>query len=58
MASIQKTKSSNEAGRTPFSAVINQYRQRELSKLRNRSYKFMLNTLEERFGRYRRLLMG
>ncbi|MEP7262103.1 MAG: site-specific integrase [Usitatibacter sp.] len=48
-----KVRSSSQAERTPFATVIQTYRVRELPKLRNRSSKFMLNTLEQRFGRYR-----
>lgn len=48
-----KIQSSSVAERTPFSDVIEQYRKKELEKLDNRSYKFMLNTLEQRFGRHR-----
>jgi integrase len=48
-----KVQSSSVAERTPFSEVIKEYRKKELEKLKNRSYKFMLNTLEERFGRHR-----
>lgn len=48
-----KVQSSSIAERTPFSTVIQTYRERELPKLRNRSTKFMLNTLDERFGRFR-----
>lgn len=50
-----KVLSSSVAEQTPFSTVIATYREKELPKLRNRSYKFMLNTLEKRFGRHRLL---
>lgn len=50
-----KIQSSSVAEQTPFSAVIEAFRKKECPKLRNRSYKFMLNTLEERFGRHRLL---
>ena len=48
-----KVQSSSVAERTPFSEVIKEYRKKELEKLKNRSYKYMLNTLEKRFGRHR-----
>src|SRR4051812_3059754 len=48
-----KVQSSSVAEQTPFSAVIKSYREKVAPDLRNRSTKFMLNTLEDRFGRYR-----
>ena len=48
-----KVQSSSVAERTPFSDVIEEYRKKELPKLKNRAYKFVLNRLEERFGRHR-----
>ena len=43
----------NEAQKTPFGEVIETFRQRELPKRKNRSDRFVLNTLEARFGRTR-----
>ena len=40
----------DEAAKTPISEVIKAYRENELPKKRNRSDKWILNTLDERFG--------
>ena len=48
-----KIQSASVAEQTPFSDVIQEFREKEAPKLRNRSYKFILNTLDERFGRHR-----
>lgn len=45
--------SADQARRTPFSAVIQEYRRRELPKKRNRAYPYILNALEQTFGRTR-----
>lgn len=43
----------DQAQRTPFAEVIDTFREKELDKRKNRSDKYVLNTLEERFGRSR-----
>lgn len=43
----------NDAQRTPLSEVIARYRDKELPKKRNRSDKWVLNTLEDAFGNTR-----
>ena len=45
--------SADDAQRTPFAEVIDRFREKELPKRKNRSDKFVLNTLEQRFGRTR-----
>lgn len=45
--------SSDDALKTPFSEVVETYRKKVLPAKRNRSDRFMLNTLEKRFGKAR-----
>lgn len=47
--------SADDAQRTPFSEVIDTFRENEMDpkKRKNRSDKYVLNTLEARFGRTR-----
>jgi integrase len=45
--------SSDDAQKTALSEIIEIYREKELPKKRNRSDKYMLNTLDRRFGRTR-----